>query len=346
MGRQRGGLVGVMSTRGAALVTVGVFAAIVVVVIIGPLTSGGPVYLAGGTSRTGSFAHGTATSTTAVPSTTTAPPTTPAAASIGTEPSSSAPATPVPTPTITRTPVPATRSSTVAPSAPSQNTPSYNYASVAPPPPAADIPPNPDFSAPCHAASQQSTCITDVVDAINNAHVVEGIPPVQLPSGFDSLSPANQVFVLVNLERVDRNLSPITGELASLDQLSQVGAQGSEDPEVPSGGLPGVPVSAWGANWASSGSDVDAVYEWMYEDGLGGPNRDCTTTNLSRCWDHRAAILGFQNDMTAYGGSLSFGAATVSTGSNTSVAMLITWSRQTPSGYYYSWSQAVAGGAT
>ena len=84
----------------------------------------------------------------------------------------------------------------------------------------------------------------------------------------------------------------------------------------------------------------------MYNDGLGGFNKDCDAENLSRCWDPRDTILGFQNDITNYGGSLSFGADTVNTGTgNTSVAMVITWSSQTPSGYYYLWSQAVADGA-
>jgi hypothetical protein len=336
-------------TRTPVLATVGIFAAIVTVVIVAMPHSGGPLQATGSARRTNTTAPPSATSTTAQTTSTIAPTTVPASTSNSHDPSTAASPSPPRAVTITRTATPsAGPTPTTSPtSVHIQSSPSYNYTSVAPSPPATNIPPDPNFAAPCHTPGEQSTCITDTVEAINNAHVIEGIPAVQLPSDFGGLTPPNQVLVLVNLERVSRNLSPVSGELSNLDQLAQVGAQSNEDPVVPSGGVQGLPVSAWGSNWASSGTNIDAVYEWMYNDGLGGFNIDCTTATLSRCWDHRDAILGFQNDMTNYGGSLSFGAATATTATgNTSVAMIITWSSQTPSGYYYSWSQAVAAGAT
>jgi hypothetical protein len=333
-----------------ALATVVIFTAIVIIVIVGGPRPAGPLHPSGSASRTDATAPPDTTptaSTTLETSSTIAPPTVPASTSNSPGPSTSASSSPPRAVTVTRAPAPTpgTASATSPTSIRTQSSQSYNYTSVAPTPPTANIPATPDFTTPCHTPGEQNACITDTVEAINNAHAIEGIPPMQLPSDFSGLSLPNQVFVLVNLERVDRKLSPVTGELASLDQLAQVGAQNGDDPVVPSG-LPGVPVSAWGANWASTGTNVDAVYEWMYNDGLGGFNKDCDAANLSRCWDHRDTILGFQNDITNYGGSLSFGADTVHTGTgNTSVAMVITWSSQTPSGYYYLWSQAVADGA-
>ncbi len=339
-----------MSSRTKVLVTIGAVAAVAVAVIIVEPGKGGPLRSISAKRAPTTLPTSTTSTAPAVPPTTA--PTVPASTSPSRGPSTSASSSPLPTPVVTRAPGPvpgATGPATGAapsPPVPAQSSQSYNYTSTAPAPPSADVPPNPDFTAPCHTPGEQSVCIADTVQAINNAHMIEGVPSMQLPSTFAGLSLPNQLFVLINLERVDRNLSPITGELTSLDQLAQVGAQNNQDPVVPPGGLQGLPVSAWVANWASTGTNVDAVYEWMYNDGLGSLNYDCTTANPSRCWDHRDTILGFQNDMSNYGGSLSFGAATLPTATgNTSVAMVITWSNQPIGGYYSTWSQAVAAGA-
>jgi hypothetical protein len=38
---------------------------------------------------------------------------------------------------------------------------------------------------------------------------------------------------------------------------------------------------------------MGANYFWMYDDGPGSPNADCTPSNQSGCWGHRDNILGF-----------------------------------------------------
>ncbi len=186
--------------------------------------------------------------------------------------------------------------------------------------------------------------------AIDNARSEEGIGPLVLPSDFADLIPSEQLFVLVNCERVDRGLTPIAGELGGLDQLAGIGAQAGQDPSVPSDGIAGLTVWAWVSNWASTDSNLEAFYEWMYDDGLGSGNIGCTVTDQSGCWDHRDNILGFQNDVNGFGGTLSFGGATAPTTtahdqSLESVTMLTTWSPGTTTGYYFTWDQAVADGA-
>ncbi len=241
---------------------------------------------------------------------------------------------------------------TTEPSRPptSQGDASVSYASTFPPPPSANIPADPGLSGPCRSPGDQSACTTDTVLAIDNARAEEGIGPIVLPSDFASLTPSEQLFVLVDCERVDRGLTPIAGELDGLDQLAEAGAQAGGDPSVPSDGIAGLAVWAWVSNWASTDSDLEAFYEWMYDDGLGSGNIGCTVTDQSGCWDHRDNILGFQNDVDSFGGSLSFGGATAPTATGhdqslESVTMLTAWSPEATTGYYFTWQQAAADGA-
>ncbi len=67
---------------------------------------------------------------------------------------------------------------------------------------------------------------------------------------------------------------------------------------VTSGGDPvGVAVGAnawhaWASNWASGYPNaVYTYYGWMYDDGLGSPNADCTTASAGGCWGHRLNTL-------------------------------------------------------
>jgi hypothetical protein len=281
-------------------------------------------------------------------------------------------ATPAPAPSATLGPTGATRSPvrsvtvqtssapTATPSAPtttdpsrlpaSQGDASISYASSAPQPPSANVPADPGLTIPCRSPGDQGACITDTALAIDNARSQEGLGPIELPTDFASLTPAEQLFVMVDCERVDRGLTPIAGELVSLDGSAAAGAQAGQDPSVPSDGLGDLTVWAWVSNWASTDSDLEALYEWMYDDGLGSGNIGCTVTDQSGCWDHRDNILGLQNDVDGFGGSLSFGGATTPTPtahdqSLESVTMLTTWSPQATAGYSFTWAQASAAGA-
>ena len=64
-----------------------------------------------------------------------------------------------------------------------------------------DVAPTPDYLA---SASEQ-----DAVAAINNARAGEHLGPLRLPGDFYRLDPAQQQFVLINLERTDRGLPAV-----------------------------------------------------------------------------------------------------------------------------------------
>ena len=75
-----------------------------------------------------------------------------------------------------------------------------------------DVPPTPDYLA--------SNSERDAVAAINNARAGEHLGTLRLPDNFYQLDPAQQQFVLINLERTDRGLRPLRLD-ANLTQIAQ-----------------------------------------------------------------------------------------------------------------------------
>jgi hypothetical protein len=137
---------------------------------------------------------------------------------------------------------------------------------------------------------------SSAVDAINSCRAAEGIGPLVLPGNWSSLTPVQQGFVLINLERVNRGLPAIVGLNASLNGLASSGASRGTDPSFPSG-----PVSGGGI-WAGAYSVLQADYLWMYVDGPGGDNLDCTSGNSSGCWGHRDIMLSDRSSATLVAG--------------------------------------------
>ena len=139
----------------------------------------------------------------------------------------------------------------------------------------------------CSADPSGSACIDSALADINSARAAEGVRPMVLPSGFASMSVPVQLLNLANLERLDRGLVPILGLSGALDQDAQSAAAQDRDP---------VPTSLYGdtatSNWAGGyASALEADFEWMYDDGLGSANIDCTTSDQTGCWGHRHNIL-------------------------------------------------------
>jgi hypothetical protein len=215
--------------------------------------------------------------------------------------------------------------------------------------PPRNIPPNPNFDncsghyciygPPCFRAVgltqvpdfTASACVDEQAAAIGNAEADEGAGPVQLPVDWDSLTPDEQLLVVVDLERVARGLAPFVGLVASLDAIAQDGAHPPgdpagdwEDPYLPgdfsfgpgtalayrcveAGGSfectkPGGPGSSIAA--ADEIGAMDSDYGWMYQDGWGGAddtsNLDCTSPTAAGCWGHRDNILGPYPTSTDY----------------------------------------------
>lgn len=70
---------------------------------------------------------------------------------------------------------------------------------------------------------------------MNNAAAQEGVSAMVLPSNFVNLTVPEQLFVVADLERVDRGLPPYLGLVPTLNGAAQQSAVGPSDPSVPSG---------------------------------------------------------------------------------------------------------------
>ena len=270
-----------------------------------------------------------------------------------------APARPAQPPARPASSPPTTPPSPVA--APSPATPSANPY-VPPSNPPANIAPVPAFtfqagssyssssSLPCWQLGQgawapdpgAAQCVAAEVAATDNARAAEGLPPLRLPSNYSSLTTAEQLFVLTDIERVSRGEQPVAGLSALVSQFAQQGAATGSDPHFPFSAI--ASSDWWGSNEVSGAlSALDANYTWMYQDGYGGDNVDCTSPGASGCWGHR------DNELTSnYGGTLVMGAgeAPESTGLETLSELLVVVANPADvPPLYYTWSDAVAAGA-
>jgi PASTA domain-containing protein len=192
----------------------------------------------------------------------------------------------------------------------------------------------------CNAAPTGKQCIDAGVWYLDRARAKVGLPAYALPANFPSLSPPQQVFILVNLDRVQYGLRPITGLTAALSHAALVsGVRQADDPH-PSNttGL-----NTWWPGWAGAFHNAPMAYEaWVWNDGLGSTNPRCTPTDHSRCWGHRHSVLW------KYGPVLAMGAAAGrdSRHHRRGYAYLFVGgdAGYTPT-YTYTWEQAVADGA-
>lgn len=125
------------------------------------------------------------------------------------------------------------------------------------------------------------------VTDVNDCRALEGVGALNLPSNWNALTGAEQVFVIANIERINRGRAPIVALTSGLNGLAQSGAVSQDDPNFPSGNIAG------GAVWAEADSVIGADDEWMYYDGLNGLNfnEDCSTSSRSGCWAHRDILL-------------------------------------------------------
>ncbi|HLX89460.1 MAG TPA: hypothetical protein VKR22_13515, partial [Acidimicrobiales bacterium] len=156
--------------------------------------------------------------------------------------------------------------------------------------PPADIYPNPPFFQDCSATAydDSSLCVSNTVQAIDNARAQEGVGPMGLPSDWSSLSPEQQMFVATNLERTARGLTPLSAMATRLDQSAESAAAQGQDTTVPSD----FPSTRWSSNWAGGGGNsLENIYIWMYDDGPGSGNASCQQPGEAACWVHRHNIL-------------------------------------------------------
>jgi hypothetical protein len=209
--------------------------------------------------------------------------------------------------------------------------------------PTHNVVPVPDYTRVCVAAGIDNSpaCLDAVLDAINHAHALEGIRPMVLPAGFAEMSVPDQLFVAVNLERVDRGLPAFGGLTTTLNRNAQKGADDANDPPDP-----GQAYDLDDAEWAGGSSNgLDAVYGWMYDDGFDSGNLDCLHRGAAGCWGHRKGIL----DDFGSGPHLVMGAAVDVTGDThrgddggTSMAVTLAVAGAPVRTFTYSWAQVAA----
>ena len=197
-------------------------------------------------------------------------------------------------------------------------------AAIVPPDyPYVNMTPAPGYDGPCGSVAQPNpTCPAGLV-TIDGDRAVEGVVPMSLPDNYSSLTPQEQLFVLTDLERVDRGIAPIEGLAAGLDGLAQAGANNHTNPTFPTYG------SSFGSSYSSESSLMESDILWMYQDGYGGPNAGCTSPGAAECWLHRQIMLG------PYPAPLLMG---VGTGPSTTELLVGGDTADTP---YYTWSDVV-----
>jgi hypothetical protein len=178
--------------------------------------------------------------------------------------------------------------------------------------------------------------------SIDAARAQEGVGPMDISqSALATLPLPEQVFALVNLERVDRGLPPIEDMTAQLDSYAQVGADFATDPPVPSSLTGGAPITFGGSFWVSESSALAADYYWMYDDGYAGSattNSACSLATPSGCWIHRDILLHDFGGCPTGPPVLSMGAA-YSTGT---IAAVVVGTCGPPSDVTVTWDQVAA----
>jgi len=129
-------------------------------------------------------------------------------------------------------------------------------------------------------------CTQAFLDEIDHAASAEGLAPMVLPSNWGSLTVPEQIFVVINLERIDRGLQPLLGLTVAWNLVAQIGADDNTDPGAGSGYL--LVAGEWAGGVYNA---LEADLDWMYEDGPGTINVRCPSAGASGCWEHRNEIL-------------------------------------------------------
>ena len=155
--------------------------------------------------------------------------------------------------------------------------------------PPASVSPSPAYPNLCApiGVDVSPVCLRLTLAAIDSARAREGVRPMRLPANFDRLSVAEQVFVAVDRERVDRGLPPFEGLTEPLDAAAAKAAAAARLPA-----RPGPAFASSDAEWLGAvANGLDADYRWMYDDGPGSGVVGCGRQGQRGCWADRAVVL-------------------------------------------------------
>ncbi|MGB8197612.1 MAG: hypothetical protein WCF25_11465 [Acidimicrobiales bacterium] len=134
---------------------------------------------------------------------------------------------------------------------------------------------------------------------------------------------------MMNLERIERGETPMIGMSMTLDTYADEGADANTDPPISF-----ITDGVGGGIWDGGDFVTWGVVGFLYYDGPGGINLDCTATNTSGCWGHRDNILDSANNP-----NLSVGAADGPSGDSAAVIsdqfddINFSWAQELANGY-------------
>jgi hypothetical protein len=161
----------------------------------------------------------------------------------------------------------------------------------------------------CGSAHDYSTgCIEPSLAMLNAGRLSEQLGPVVLPSNWQQLAVAEQLFVLSELERTARGLPADSGLASDWNAAAQAGADAGQDPNSGGRGATG-----FQAVWAGGQPNpIVVMADWIYADGVfpdgTSQNLGCPTATGAGCWSHRDIVLHDTTD-TACGSRCAVGAA-------------------------------------
>ena len=167
--------------------------------------------------------------------------------------------------------------------------------------PGGNISPGTRLFGPCGSLAAPNLYCPSGLTTLYGDRQVEGREPHEPAQQLDpSLTPPEQLFVLTDLERIDRGPRPRSrASAANLNAYAQAGANADTDPGFPPYGTTGrldlrPPRRRSACPWPM----------WMYDDGPGGTNLACPATGGGGCWGHRDIILGSVRRPRPHGGRL------------------------------------------
>lgn len=196
-------------------------------------------------------------------------------------------------------------------------------------------------------------CLALGVSALDLGRSAEHLVAVHLPSNFSRLSVSEQLFVVVNLERIARRVPPLVGLAPALDASAQAAAvAGTDPPPKPSYGAIAVALTpshylALGGTWGEGLPNAAAmVFAWVYDDGWGGAGRTsnvaCTSASAAGCWGHRDELLGKYSGTTCVDCLAGSGyVAKAADGATPSYAFLIVQPTKAVTALSFSWNADV-----
>lgn len=155
-------------------------------------------------------------------------------------------------------------------------------------------PPSYVFGGDCASAPRSKGCTTLFVRALNDAREVMSEPHYKLPYRFTSLSGRERLLVLADQDRTLYGRVALSGLNNALDDSAKNGVEHNADPTFVhvNGNTPVRGASNWAAGSPPMTNPLYAYYLWMYDDGPGSGNLDCTKAGDPGCWGHRDGTLG------------------------------------------------------